>query len=386
MMKMIRLAAVFLTAIVGGLGCASQQIQETANLPFSVAVMPIEATPRSDLANESEAETLQISLDLDEDTISKAVAESFTQHGFTRAILLPYPDGITRETFLGWPEAKQSQWWVDSAKDAKADLILECNLAYSPTVSTERNDKFWPNFVLFSIGGPFNMFTNDRSYLVKADLRASLFDLNPIYTERSDLFDRQSLLVALQSETDEVTLDFTDRAEDAGDYALGLILPSSFLATENPTVDARVESEVVRGLCLDLGKRLIAEARDVVTAERLVSFFLDPQSVSVVRESASQVRLSAELVLLKGDAEALGEYKIDAGETSVTGSFEEGIDDATLSTRRDRYLRFPLEQVIATDSTIEVIRLTVWDDSRDRKSRSFTFPIQGSQPELTASR
>lgn len=363
-------------AIVTMTSCATQLVQERANLPFSVAVLPVDLSLKSQAGRDRDGKPLEIELSLNDAQVSEAIVNRFAKEGFTRAILLPFPEDVDRETFFSWSENRQSEWWIDSARKAGADLLLECRLDYSPQIVTSRNDKFWPNFVLFSVGGPFNMLTNDRSYLIETGLRASLFDLNPIYSERAALFDRSSLLVNLQSEATEVALDFVDRAEGAGDYALGLFIPSSFLATENETVRDRVESEVVQTLCQDLSERLTLDSRVVVTADRLVNFFLEPEQVEVVRDPGGGVRINGELVLLRGgDAEGLDEYRLEAGDVVITDTFGSGRLDEERSGRRQQYLRYSLDRHLPVDTSVSFVRLFVWDDSRDRRGRSFTFPI-----------
>ncbi|MEQ8766793.1 MAG: hypothetical protein RL885_22965 [Planctomycetota bacterium] len=362
---------------ISAFGCASQSTAVRDPLPFRVAIIPVETSlDRTLEATDSIEDKLEMQLEVDRVALSNALAEELEAGCFARTVVLGYPEDVDAETFASWPLHERAAWWESAARDAKADLILESSLVYSPYVEVHDNSLFWPNFVLFGLGGPFSFFLADQSYQVEARLRSRLIDLSPIYDGRASLQDGRSQLLLVQPELADVPLSLVDRAGGVGPYALGIVVPASFLSLDNEVVLAEVHAEVIRGLGTALAEQLASGADNVVTATRLFPFHCVPSDV-VVSRAHDGVRVRGEVILRRGEGvESMDQFQVRAGEQMVSGEFGEGLADTELSAASESYYRYPFDATVPASPDATDIRITFWDSSRERNARSYTLAVK----------
>lgn len=162
-------------------------------LPFRVAVVPPEVRR---LPREAKEEP-SVRLALDEAGVRHRLVEALGLGAFTEAVLLQPPAGEGGEDFDARPRYERDEHWMAAAYEARADLLLECEVLYDEEAWSVRNDRFWLNLPLFGLGGPACYFVEDRTYHASARVRGSLHDLNAILDGLAGLGDGRARLVEL---------------------------------------------------------------------------------------------------------------------------------------------------------------------------------------------
>ena len=231
-------------------------------LPFHVVLLPTEV---HDLAQATETSTEPVyaeegasdppddmRVELTTAEMSRALEQGLSR-AFVRTTRLELPEDRSELERLG--PLERDRYWQSRARAAGADLLMRTRLLVDPAVEGRRNDKFWLNLPLFFLGGPMCYFVGDRRYEVSARLQADVFDVSEGH---DSLADYALLPLPLYAEFQGLDLRFIDRADDLGDYALSLIVPSGLLARETPEIEADVEERVPAELGRELGKRVLA--------------------------------------------------------------------------------------------------------------------------------
>jgi hypothetical protein len=327
-------------------GCASQPTREEPPLPFHVAVIPIAAEKAAAPATATPGSTPHektFELAMDSARASQTVVKTLDGKCFARATLLPYPAGVSPAEFEAKPAAERDAHWVEASKAAGADLVLECDLRYSPALKSKSNEKFWMNLPLFLLGGPACYFVDDVSYVGEARLDGNLYDLSAIVADHATLEDRRAQIVHLESRFQEATLDFIDRSNgNVGLYAASIVVPAGFLSHESAGAEAKVAGAVAGELAEGLARAVRDESREIVVADRLTGFHLDPGYRIEVRKD--KVHFEGEAVIRRGEQERMESYSILVGRKRVAGEFGSGMPDRMNSTRHAKYVRFPFRR------------------------------------------
>ena len=138
------------------------------SLPFHVAMTPVamERAPRAESAAGTEPSALLVRFD-----------EAELSRAFAREMRTCFADVTTLSAAKAGALEAGQQAWVQEARAAGADLIVDATLTYDPAVTTAINASFWPNLALFALGGPFAWFIADRSYRCQGRLEVQVFDL-----------------------------------------------------------------------------------------------------------------------------------------------------------------------------------------------------------------
>jgi hypothetical protein len=388
-MKRISCTVIFLrrmlplAGLLASAACSSTATEASrVHLPFHVAVMPIEivaktGAPRAETDREAEAsDVLDVNLELDEAAVSAAFVEALGSECFVRASLLDYPEGETPKSFRSLPDADQVKHWVQAGREAGADLLLRGSLTHHQLVRTDINDAFWLNLPLFLLGGPMTYFVDDRSYFLEARFRSSVYDLPALERDLeagSVTLTPGRRLQDVRPDMREATLDFIDRADGVGDYALSILVPSGLLATETEDVEAELERQIVIALADDLVREIAAGSEQLLNADLLVQFVLRPEDLRLEPGAAGDGHVLTGVVLLQeleGGAPSMSKCRLSwAGGSRLEKSFDEPTR-VEGDTGNETFLRysfsFPLPSVLP-----EVLRLEVEDNSGSRRRRSY---------------
>ena len=257
-------------------GCASARRQESAPLPFRVALIPVETDPSLDSEPREGLGATELSLALDGERISQLLNRALDERCFSSSVLLAGPDPAESTDFASWSRERRNEYWVAAAERAGADMIVHPVLGYDPAVYTATNDRFWPNVLLFLLGGPMTWVMNDRSYFVNAKLETEVFDLNPFRSSQvARLSDANFRLLEEARSLNEVTLDFIDRADgNLGSYALSVLVPSGFLAKETEAVKRHLETQIIERLCADIVQSIRERGGQLVKASSIAPFYV----------------------------------------------------------------------------------------------------------------
>jgi hypothetical protein len=377
MRTILPLQVLLLTLGLGG--CAGVASRRGTTLPFHVAVIPLTARslhvdPVPGTAPESE----RFGLELDAAAISSSVASSLTGTCFSRVSLLSLPDGVGAAEFDSWSTAERDAHWARAAEDRGADVVLECDVRYSPAVRDERNGKFWLNLPLFLLGGPACWFVDDVSYVVDASLQANLYDVNAIRSGRATFQDGRAELLHVESHADEATMDFIDRAGgQVGWYAASVVVPAGFLHRESENAEHKVAGEVASVLAADFARAVREGSRELLVADHLTGFHLDPEySIDL---AGGRIRFRGTAILRRGDIERMESFTVRAGTEAVTREFETGEPDRRISTMRTRYVRYPFGVDLPDDPRVDRLVVELSAGGQSPAARTFTIPLPGGR-------
>ncbi len=368
-------------------GCASPQARREPPLPFHVAVIPIAAEKasapidqaRPDQARPDQARPKEFQLALDSARASKAVVRTLDGDCFARATLLPYPAGVTPAEFEAKPASERDAHWVRASQEAGADLVLECDLRYSPALKSKSNEKFWMNLPLFLLGGPACYFVDDVSYVGEARLDGNLYDLSAILADHATLEDRRAQVVHLESRFQEATLDFIDRSNGSvGLYAASILVPAGLLSHEGAGAEEKVAGAVAQELAQGLAQSVRDESREIVVADRLTGFHLDPGYRLEVRKNA--VHFEGEAVIRRAEQERMESYVVVVGKQRVAGEFGSGTPDRMNSTRHAKFVRFPFRADVPLEAGADRIVVELTSAGANPGTRTFTIPLVAARP------
>ena len=268
-------------------GCGGSGEVAADPLPFHLGVLPLEIEA-SEVEDELAEQEDALQLDLDAARLEAALQRELEGTAFTRVTVLQapaHPEGTNGGT--NGSHAPDEASLQELAYEQGVDMILRAKLVYDPVVDGHINDKFWLNFPLFALGGPFCYFIDDRSYDCRARLVAEFHDTS---RPRDELNDRSVILgLPIMAECEGVDLDFIDRAEaSASSYALSFLIPAGLLAKENEAVDREVEDGVLQTLCWDLAGK-VQNARPEFHQSDLARFHMDERVADVRRNGKGRV-------------------------------------------------------------------------------------------------
>jgi hypothetical protein len=355
-------------------GCAADRIRPQDPLPFHVALVPFSQESVRVQASAEGKESHSLVLALDSAVVSQAVAANLDGACFARATVLPYPDGVAVEEFEQWPLAQRDAYWVKAAGDLGADLVLECELSYAAKLECRTNEKFWLNLPLFLLGGPACYFVDDVSYVGEARVNGNLFDLSAIRGDRATLEDGRAQILHVESRFQETSLDFLDRAGgNVGSFAASIVVPAGFLSRENPNAEHKLALAVSDQLSHGLARAVREGSREVLVADRLAGFHLDPHYSLDRRED--KVRFQGEVVLRRTEQERMDGFSARLGGSTASGEFGPGIPDRTDGSRRARYLRFPFRVELPYDASSDHLTLQLAAGGANPGVRTFTIPL-----------
>ena len=243
-------------------GCSSTGDEPLPQIPFHLAVVPLEPLPSPVRGTEGEH-----TLDLDGAELSAELARALSGSFAKVTVLERGAQAGTVDDSL----------WVGAARAVGADMMLDCSMRFDVGFVGTRNGKFWPNFSLFLLGGPACYFVNDRTYSTDAELIGEFFDLSLVYRDLYELDSGRVRLMSTDASFDRVSMDFVDRAGDhVPSYLVSLFVPAGLLAKSNTRVKRGLERKVISELSAEFARRVGNRRRDLVQAEDLVNFWFEP--------------------------------------------------------------------------------------------------------------
>ncbi len=335
--------------------CATPTVD--AELPFHVAVAPVAIAQIDGDANSM----ARIALTFESAAVSEQIVEALDGSFLRVSALSPLPDskGV---------DASQRAW-IEEARRSGADLILDATLSYEPVARTGLNDWFWSNLALFAFGGPFSWFVEDRSYYFQSRLQGEVHDLT--VASREGAFSAASRVVRIDEQIDELTLNFLDRADWIGPFALSIVVPAGFISSESADVPGELRHWATKELGDALSRALRDRGSDL-TRGSFVKFY--PQGVEV-RQDADERALVGEFVLEIGDVSELGElrYRIDDGSYAIV-EWGEPVDEQRQGRAGGRR-RYPF-RIPVGESAGEFVQLEVEQLDSDLTKRTFTYPLR----------
>lgn len=399
--------AAALPLLLASTACSTAPDVAPEPLPFHVAVAPIDQPVIRVGSSVEHAGDTDMSLWIDPEALAAELARTLEERCFTRVTLLDGPVGGSDT-----PSGDRRRFLVERARAAGADLILECELEYETGIWYERNGNYWPNFLLFLMGGPFCYFLKDYTYHAEAELVAHLYDLNAIDNDEVLLGDRQARLVLSSVNFDGAPMNFVGRnGPKAGKYVVSVLIPSGLLSKETDVLEGRLRQAVVEELGDQLARGLIGKREVLARAGGPAPFYLDLDQLELGVDPDGTISLRGDVHLIQeGLIERMDRYRIqvDSGpvvehgfgaplwsaEPGTAGPLEalEQSDEelaAAIEASAPRYtgratrLRYELDERIPATAGPHTVRLELEAGQRDRFVRSYTFEIGAAPAEET---
>ncbi len=367
--------------------CLSSGRADRDRVPLHVAVVPvavtavvppppIEAAVASDTNDDAGAaeEVADVRVSIDDAEFTNELAIALERAGFSRATVLEPPSDLSPTEFGGWDSNRRDAYWIQQSEDIGADVVLHGELRFVPDATSHTNEKYWLNVPLFLIGGPLGFFVADRTYEVDARVTAHLHERNALTLDQRGLDGRQSEVMRLTTRFEGADLDLVDRAgADAKTLLLSLILPAGGLAKTGPRVDRRLSEHLTTDLADGLAEELYRGRANMIEADRIAAFYLDP-SIAIEHTEAGLV-VRGEAVVHRSEAERMHEFVIRIGDASVVGTFDEEREDPSESTQRNRLIRFPFEATLPAGSTSTELRIELLGGGRQLAVRTYTCRV-----------
>lgn len=360
---------------LGLLAACTSTRERLEPLPFHVALIPVvevEVAP----AEGDHGVRLRVAAE----RLTATVGEQLARDGFVRTTVLDLPADTTAEAFAALDRAEQDAHWVDAARRARADVLLEAELFCRPEVEHGVNSRVWADVPLFLVGGPLCWFVDDRSYAAQARLSARLYDLAPILDGRATLDDGVSRLVDVQARFAKAELDLLDRwAGNPGWLFASLVVPPAFLARGGDGVERALERAACEGLASALVEGVREEERSIREAERLVRFHL-AEGAGAWREGDG-VRVRAEVLLVEGGGERLDTWRLRCDAAEIGGEFGDGRLDPERATSRREVRVFALDARVTAAPDARFVQVELTDAGLRAARRTWTLPVrEGAAP------
>ncbi|MFT5042196.1 MAG: hypothetical protein ACI8X5_003614 [Planctomycetota bacterium] len=356
-------------------GCATELIRNEAPLPFHVALIPatiVAGAAAPEVAGASVLKDTKLAFDSAE--VTRQVDAALSKDCVTRVTVLSYGDDVTREQFLAkYPsETERDEYWDREVTRIKPDLVGKLKLSFSETVLTDTNGTFWANLPLFLIGGPFCYFFDDRDYYSTASLSLWLYDASPIAIQQASLARGDSELTNASPRADLTDLDFIDRADGIGAYALSVLIPAGWLAKDTNKVKESLEREILARLTTTLKTEIRLRANELTRADGLYDFYIRSDEMRVVASGADSFELRGEVFLetYKGTPR-MEDFTFSLDDQAIAASF--GEPSLAPGQGAGRVESYPFVIPLAGNDLPSEVRVVFRDGSQNNRERSYTF-------------
>lgn len=359
-------ATLALLALAFASGCASQQPLEPRTLPYHVVVVPMaEPLVGTVSQGEFEGEATELVLNIRPEELTESVSDALREYCFADVTVL------RAEDFADATDSYQLEAMVlERARELNADLVVELDLRYDAEVYRVKAGTYWLNYPLFLFAGPSNWFIGDNIYYADVDLTTSIYDLNVIEAGGFPLGDPSSRVMSASSRYTGKDLDFIDRSDGAGDYALGILIPSGFLSRESESTQQAVHDAIIGELRKQVVQGIQSRRDDLVHAEWIAPVYIEPEDVAIRREGDELVVEGAVHLVRNGLLDRVHVLRLEAGGEVVTV-----YPDPTTAQMTDEKSRVPFAVRVPVSHDRNDVRIECEAGARDCFVRSYTFSL-----------
>ncbi len=370
-------------AVIVSSGCSSTpEATRERPLPFKVALLPIRAKEQVILmrqADDGSATTSPFKWAVDGRELEERIIGALKGPVFADAERIDYPPNVSADQFWEeWTEQQRKDWCLAQTRENGADLILRCRAEFRPAADSSTNGNFWPNLLLFLIGGPLPYLLSDRTYSTDATLTTTVYDVFAMTNrDEATLERREAWIVDVESKFKNIDLNFFARAE-ADDYALSIVCPPGWLASETDPAKKSVSSAAAEALAAVLGDSLTSRSRDLLVAFGIADFYFGEEDILVERTPDGTMVVSGSFLLRRGEfSQRMEGYAVTIGGQRVVGKFEGNGELAEdVPNRAPNLYRFKFRAPVKPELPVDWIRLEAWSDSqRPKFGRMFTFRV-----------
>ena len=352
-------------ALLALVSCTSKAAFEGPRLPFCIALLPIEHSTFVGPTKGAEGLT-NMELSIDTTSFADQLAKGLEKVCFVRADTVSPPDTGEEEQL---DQAASKHKLVEAAKKSGADLILECKLEYAPSIICERTVFGGIGWFLFALGGPFGILLEEHTYYADVTLHATFYDAAMMRGEESRLGSAAGQVVVVTTAFPGVALDMIDRADGPEDYAMALIMPAGYIATESESLQVTIQENVLSSLSQQVASRVLKWRDRLIRSSggEAGVFAFDPDQFTIVQGIDDKINISGQVRLFPSQVI----NRMDAWRISMGANEEEEWHD--FGDVDDNLYSFEGE---LQSSEGEILKLELRAGSRDRYTRSYTFPLE----------
>ena len=352
-------------ALLALVSCTSKAAFEGPRLPFCIALLPIEHSTFVGPTKGAEGLT-NMELSIDTTSFADQLAKGLEKVCFVRADTISPPD-TGEEEQLDQDASKHKL--VEAALQSGADLILECKLEYAPSILCERTVFGGIGWFLFALGGPFGILLEEHTYYADVTLHATFYDAAMMRGEESRLGSAAGQVVVVTTAFPGVALDMIDRADGPEDYAMALIMPAGYIATESESLQVTIQENVLSSLSQQVASRVLKWRDRLIRSSggEAGVFAFDPDQFTIVQGIDDKINISGQVRLFPSQVI----NRMDAWRISMGANEEEEWHD--FGDVDDNLYSFEGE---LQSSEGEILKLELRAGSRDRYTRSYTFPLE----------
>jgi len=364
-------------ALLALVSCTSKAAFEGPRLPFCIALLPIEHSTFVGPTEGAEGLT-NMELSIDTTSFADQLAKGLEKVCFVRADTVSPPDTGEEEQL---DQAASKHKLVEAAKKSGADLILECKLEYAPSILCERTVFGGIGWFLFALGGPFGILLEEHTYYADVTLHATFYDAEMMRGEESRLGSAVGQVVVVTTAFPGVALDMIDRADGPEDYAMALIMPAGYIATESESLQVTIQENVLSSLSQQVASRVLKWRDRLIRSSggEAGVFAFDPDQFAIVQGVDGKINISGQVRLFPSPVvNRMNEYRISLGATGEGEWVKFDDDDATTDPGTDTEGRSKLYPfgVKLPSSEGEILKLELKAGGRDEYTRSYTFPLE----------
>ncbi len=370
-------------ALLALVSCTSKAAFEGPRLPFSIALLPIRSLSNfAELPEDTEGLT-NMTLTIDTTSFTDQLATGLEEVCFVRAdTVLPPDTGEEGQLDQDASEVKL----VRAALASGADLILECKLQYSPSILCERTVFGGVGWFLFALGGPFGILLEEHTYYADVVLHATFYDAAMIYDAEMDSDEflsewAKGRVVGFDRTFPGIALDMIDRADGPGDYAMALIMPAGYIATESESLQVTIHEDVLSSLSQQVASRVLQLRASLIrsSGKEAGVFAFDPDQFAIDQGIDGKIKISGQVRLFPSPVvDRMDAYRISMG-AKGEGEWVDFKDvdtpDPGTDTEGSSKL-YRIDDCVLQSSDAETLKLELRAGSRDRYIRSYTFPLE----------
>jgi hypothetical protein len=351
--------------------CASTEPLEVRMLPYRVAIIPIAAPTIGAISpGELPGYATGLELELDCDTIAQAVSDALETYCFpsVEVLSIDMSDASTNAF-------ERERLALERAAEVNADLVVELDLRYDQQIYRERAGVFWLSIPLFFLAWPLGWLMEDNDYHADVELTTTVYDRNALEAGNFALGDPAARIVSASARFAGTGLDFIDRSDSFTPYAVGILIPSCFLAHKTQKVVAGVSASITQQLVAQVVNGLQGRRDELVEAEWIAPFHVNVDEVQLQRDGDHLSASGTAEISDSSLVDRIEAFYFNAGaDTIVVRPEVVSVNPETGAMEFSFDARVP----IAADST--TLRLRCETGSRDRFVRSYTFNLPNEQP------
>ena len=350
--------------------CASKRPLEPRTLPYRVAIVPMEAPLIGSVSpGELPGTETEMRLDLSCEEITASLGEALEKYCFASVTII----GCDDDELAGDAFARQRAV-LDRAREENVDLIIEFGLRYDAEIYRKKASSFWLNYPLFLFAGPSNWFIGDNVYFADVDLTTNVYDMNVIDAGGFALGDPGARVVTASSRYTGADLDFVDRSDGMGDYALGILIPSGFLSRESDETAQHIHDAIVEELRAQVVQGIQSRRGDLVRAEWIAPVHIEPEEVHMVREGDELVLSGSVRIRRDSLVDRVHVLHLEVGGERVSV-----YPEVNEELRTELHHVAPFSARIPLSADANELHMECEAGARDRYVRSYTYVLPKSE-------